>query len=119
MAERNITFGKLISTARVRRGLTLTECASGIYKKDKSAISVQYLSDLEKDRRNPPSEFILRQLSERLEIPIEVLYFYSETFPSGIDKSVSQEQIIAAYHAFYEKLGQTGQSNGEPIIEAK
>jgi len=104
-SKEGLTFGKLISRARNRKGITLTECAALIYKSDGSSISVQYLSDLEKDRRNPPSELILRQFSTILNIPIEVLYFYSETFPSGLNKKVSQEQIVAAFQAFFEKLG--------------
>jgi transcriptional regulator with XRE-family HTH domain len=101
-----ITFGQLISRARIREGINLTECAAFILKDDGSAISVQYLSDLEKDRRNPPSEPLLKQFSTTLNIPIEVLYFYSETFPSGISKKVTEEQIVAAFRAFFEKLGQ-------------
>lgn len=104
-SENGITFGKLILEARTRKGISLTDCAAHIYKSDGTSISVQYLSDLEKDRRNPPSELILKQFSKLLDIPIEVLLFYSETFPSGLNKKVSQEQIIAAFRAFFEKLG--------------
>lgn len=100
-----MTFGNLISEARIRKGITLTDCANLIRKSDGTTISVQYLSDVEKNRRKPPSELILNQISTLLDIPIEVLYFYSETFPSGINKNVSQEKIISAFQGFFEKLG--------------
>ena len=103
--EEILTFGKLISEARKRKNITITDCAALINKTNGTSISVQYLSDLEKDRRNPPSELILKQLSDILNIPIVVLYFYSEKFPPGLSKKVSQEQIIAAYQAFFERLG--------------
>lgn len=108
--EEILTFGKLISEARKRKNITITDCAALINKTNGTPISVQYLSDLEKDRRNPPSELILKQLSEILNIPIVVLYFHSEKFPPGLNKKVSQEKIIEAFQAFFEKLGHTTNS---------
>jgi transcriptional regulator with XRE-family HTH domain len=98
------TFGQLISDARRRKNLSLKQCASLINKEDGTPISFQYLSEIENARRYPPSEFIMKELSKVLEIPIEVLYFHSKTIPSNINNDLSNDEIVFAYRDFLTKL---------------
>ncbi|HEX8370608.1 MAG TPA: helix-turn-helix transcriptional regulator [Pyrinomonadaceae bacterium] len=98
------TFGQLILDARRRKQLSLKQCASLINKEDGTPISFQYLSEIENARRYPPSEFIMEQLSKVLDIPIEVLYFHSNTIPSNINRNLSYEEIVPAYRDFLSKL---------------
>jgi len=104
MKEKSITFGKIILAARKRKGLKLKDCAALILKEDGTPISIQYLSDIELDQRNPPSKNLVSQISATLEIPIEVLYFYAGIFPTNTNKNISQEKIITAYNDFVKTL---------------
>ena len=61
-------FGQVISKARKEKGLTLKDLASMIFKEDGKTISPQYLNDIEHNRRHPPGEYILEQLSMILEL---------------------------------------------------
>jgi transcriptional regulator with XRE-family HTH domain len=106
MKESDLTFGKIILEARRRKGLKLKECAPLILKEDNTSISIQYLNDIENGRRKPPAEFIVKQLSELLDIPIEVLYFYAGIFPKTLEQNLDQKQIIAAYKDFVKTLSQ-------------
>ena len=99
-------FGQIILEARKSKDLSLKQCASLIYKEDGSPISFQYLSEIENARRNPPSEFIMKQLADVLEIPVEVLYYYSKILPSDIDARPSKDTIVVAYRDFLSKLQQ-------------
>lgn len=98
-------FGKLISDARKKANLSQKELAAQIKKEDGEAISAQYLNDIEKGRRNPPSEFILKQLSEVLSIDIHLLYFRAGEIPEELrDKLTSDETIVTAYRMFRRKI---------------
>lgn len=98
------TFGKYIAKARRRKGLNLRECASMIQKEDGTPISFQYLNDVEKNRRRPPSEHIIKQISAVLDLPEEALYLYARMFPANVDISASPELIVTAYREFVQKL---------------
>jgi transcriptional regulator with XRE-family HTH domain len=100
------TFGQLILDARRKKNLSLKQCAALVNKEDGTPISFQYLSEIENARRNPPSEFIMKQLSKVLDIPIELLYFHSKTIPSNIDSNLSNDKIVFAYRDFLSKLHQ-------------
>ena len=106
MNEKAKTFGKIILEARRKKGLNLKECAALVIKDDGKTISLQYLSDLEKDHRNPPSETVLRSLSKVLDIPLVVLYYHSDKLPPGLDKRVSNDTIVEAFQTFSERLHQ-------------
>lgn len=98
------TFGTVISEARKNKKLNLRECAALILKEDNKPISFQYLNDLENDRRNSPSEHIIKQISKALEIPIEVLYFHAKIFPKYTNNNASEAAIITAYQNFAKSL---------------
>lgn len=106
MDLRDIKFGKIILEARKNKGLKLKDCAPLILKEDGTPISIQYLNDIENGRRKPPSEYLVKQISDLLDIPIEVLYFYAGIFPGTLDQNINQEQIVEAYKAFVKTLSQ-------------
>lgn len=96
------TFGRIISAARKEIGLSQKQLAADIKKEDGEPISAQYLNDIEHDRRNPPSEFITRQLAGILKLNEDYLLFVAGTFPEdirqiGIDKP---ETVSRAFRVF-------------------
>lgn len=106
MSDRERTFGEIVFEARKNKDLNLRQCAALILKEDNTPISFQYLNDLEMNRRKPPSEHIIKQISTVLDIPIELLYFYAGVFPKDINKNADKTQIIEAYKNFAKSLSQ-------------
>jgi transcriptional regulator with XRE-family HTH domain len=78
------TFGKFISAARKKAGLTQRALASKLKRDDGESISFQYLNDIELDRRSPPGPWLLAQISEILKIPMDVLYYRARVFPDDL-----------------------------------
>lgn len=78
------TFGKIISERRKTLGLSQKELATRIKKDDGVAISAQYLNDIEHDRRNPPSEFMIEQLAQELNFEKDFLCLVAGTVPQDI-----------------------------------
>jgi transcriptional regulator with XRE-family HTH domain len=99
-----MTFGQLIADARKKANLSQKELAALLKKEDGQPISPQYLNDIEHDRRNPPSEHLIQQLAEKLDIEPDLLYFYARQLPADIPTSVEQGKVIAAYKAFRREL---------------
>ena len=97
-----MTFGKAISEARKVKKLSQKQLASLILKEDGTAISPQYLNDIERDRRNPPGEFLISQFARILEVPEEYFFFLANEIPpkyrqTGADNPM---QILEAFEAF-------------------
>src|SRR3546814_7067475 len=62
-------FGRQISKARKAKALSQKELAAKIMKEeDGTAISPQYLNDIEHDRSSPTSDHLIRQFAELLNI---------------------------------------------------
>ena len=104
-----MTFGEVITEARKNKKLSQKEVAARTRKEDSSAISAQYLNDIEHDRRNPPSEYIVRQLADTLGLELDYLLFLAGRFPSDVlEMPRDQEGIRTAMKAFRRSL--SGQS---------
>ena len=100
-----MTFGEAITQARKDKKLSQKQVAAGTLKEDGQAISAQYLNDIEHDRRNPPSEYIVRQLADTLELDLDYLLFLAGRFPSDVlEMSRDQEGIKTAMKAFRSSL---------------
>lgn len=98
-------FGQIISEARKKANLSQKELAAKIKKEDGQPISPQYLNDIERDRRNPPSDYLMGQFSKVLNVKEEVLYYHAGELPPGDqDSSADQEKIVEAYKAFRKVL---------------
>lgn len=100
-----MTFGEAITRARKDKRLSQKQVAAGTLKEDGQAISAQYLNDIEHDRRNPPSEYIVRQLANALDLDLDYLLFLAGRFPADVlEMSRDQEGIKTAMKAFRSSL---------------
>ena len=100
-----MTFGEAITLARKDRKLSQREVAAETRKDDGNPISAQYLNDIEHDRRNPPGEFITRQLAEMLELDSDYLLFLAGRWPSDLrELSGDPEGVTSAIKAFRSTL---------------
>ena len=63
------------------------------------------MNDIEHDRRNPPSEDMIKQFAKQLKLQVEILFYLSGKLPEDLQNpSVEQEKIVAAYQAFRKAL---------------
>ncbi len=102
-------FGEAITQARKDKKLSQKQVAAGTLKEDSRPISAQYLNDIEHDRRNPPSEHIVRQLANILDLDLDYLLFLAGRFPSDmLEMSRDREGITTAMKAFRRNLSGQG-----------
>ena len=100
-----MTFGEAITQARKDNQLSQKQVAARTLKEDGMAISPQYLNDIEHDRRNPPGEYIVRQLADTLDLELDYLLFLAGRFPSDVlEMSRDEEGIKMAMRAFRRSL---------------
>ena len=78
------TFGRIIADARKALGMSQKELAARTRKEGGGAISPQYLNDIEHDRRNPPSEYIIEQLTGHLGLSKEHLIAAAGLWPTDL-----------------------------------
>jgi transcriptional regulator with XRE-family HTH domain len=103
------TFGRTLADARRQAGLSQRELAARILKDDGEPISPQYLNDLERDRRNPPSPTLLKQFAAALNLPTDYLDFLAGQLPDDLRSgNYAPEEVAAAFHAFRRSLGSGG-----------
>lgn len=101
------TFGQIIAEARKALGLSQKDLAAKVRKEDGEPISPQYLNDIEHDRRNPPSEFIIEQLAKHLKLLKDPLMAAAGMWPTDIrDKlrGADPKTIEQAFTAFRKVL---------------
>ena len=104
-----MTFGEAITKTRKDKKLSQKQVAAGTRKEDGDAISAQYLNDIEHDRRNPPSEYIVRQLAESLDLDLDYLLFLAGRLPSDmLELSRDRQDISSAMKAFRRNLSGQG-----------
>jgi len=96
------TFGTLISEARRAKHLSQKDLAAKVKKEDGQAISAQYLNDIEHDRRNPPSEFLIAQMAELLGISKDGLLLAAGTIPEELQRiaRAKPDEVGEAFKAF-------------------
>jgi transcriptional regulator with XRE-family HTH domain len=103
------SFGRTLADARRQAGLSQRELAARILKDDGEPISPQYLNDLERDRRNPPSPTLLKQFAAALDLPTDYLDFLAGQLPDDLRSgNYAPEEVAAAFHAFRRSLGSGG-----------
>ena len=101
------TFGRIIADARKALGMSQKDLAARTCKEGGDAISPQYLNDIEHNRRNPPSEFIIGQLASHLGLSKEHLIAAAGLWPTDLREKLPQsdpEQIEKAFTAFRRAL---------------
>lgn len=100
-----MSFGRVIADARKSLGLSQRDVASRIKKEEGGTISPQYLNDLERDRRNPPSDFLISQFARELKLPQEYLHFVAGEFPAEFrGMAAAPDRVEDAFRAFRKSL---------------
>lgn len=102
-----MSFGEIIVDARKRLKISQKELADRIKKEDGEPISAQYLNDIERDRRNPPSEYLIRQFAKELNLSRDYLIAAAGTLPSEYKRLVKDstpQAVEAAFQAFRKKI---------------
>lgn len=97
-----VTFGSYIAEARKALQMSQKELAQCILREeDEQPISPQYLNDIERDRRNPSSEHLIRQFAKILKIDADYLHYLAGKLPEEIrQKNLSEEAVKQAFMAF-------------------
>jgi transcriptional regulator with XRE-family HTH domain len=101
------SFGSLIASARKELKLSQKELAEKILKEDGQAITPQYLNDIEHDRRNPSSDFLVKQFAKVLKVSVDVLMGLAGALTEEDRKRVQKarpEQVENAFVAFRKAL---------------
>lgn len=97
------TFGEQISEGRKKKGWSQKELAAKVLKEDGTAISPQYLNDIERDRRGAPSDQLILAFAEVLGLEKDLLFYSAgEVSPDLRDRD--SEQVKAAILAFRQTL---------------
>lgn len=96
-----MTFGEVIADLRTKRGLTLRELARQVLKEDGKPISFQYLSDVENDSRNPPSDYLIDKLASVLKVSRNLLFIHARRIPQDLPlTSITESEADKIYTAF-------------------
>jgi transcriptional regulator with XRE-family HTH domain len=108
-----MSFGQFIADARKKAKISQKSFAGMIKKEDGTSISPQYLNDIERDRRNPPNEYILKQIAEQLDLSLDYLHYLAGKLPDDVlQENSGPEQVNEAFRAFRSTL-QNKQINNE------
>jgi transcriptional regulator with XRE-family HTH domain len=102
-----MSFGEIISKARKRAQLSQKQLAERIKKEDGEAISPQYLNDIERDRRNPPSEYLISQFARELRLSKDYLLAAAGSLPSDLKKLIEdsdQQAVDRAFQSFRKQI---------------
>ncbi len=102
------TVGEAISRARKDLGISQKELARRIKKEGGSPISPQYLNDIERDRRNPPSSYLLDRFAEELGLPHDYLHFLARQLPEDIDPGDYEPGRVESAFKAFRKVLETG-----------
>lgn len=96
------TFGAYIAEARKRLKMSQKELAALILREeDQQPISPQYLNDIEHDRRNPSSDYLIQQFAKVLKIDADYLHYLAGKLPDEIrQRHLSEDAVKAAFTAF-------------------
>jgi transcriptional regulator with XRE-family HTH domain len=79
-----MTFGNLIAEERKKAKLSQKELAALVKREDGTPISPQYLNDIERDRRNALSDFLIEQFAKALKIDAARLYYWAKKIPDDV-----------------------------------
>lgn len=104
-----MTFGQIIAEARKKAGISQKELAERILKEDGEPISPQYLNDIERDRRNPPSEFLIARFAKELKLSKNYLMLAAGTLPKEVVEELGdsdQNDVERAFQAFRRQIKQ-------------
>jgi transcriptional regulator with XRE-family HTH domain len=102
-----MSFGQIIAEVRKKLGMSQKQLAERVKKEDGEPISPQYLNDIERDRRNPPSEYLIGQFAKQLKLSKDYLMLAAGTLPEEDKQKLSDsnpEAVERALQAFRKQL---------------
>lgn len=103
--EDEMTFGQVVAAERKKRGMSQKGLAARVLKEDGIPITPQYLNDVERDRRNPPSERLIEQIAAALDLEPEYLFYLAGQIPPQYrDGHHPRENVRDAFVAFRREL---------------
>lgn len=96
------TFGSFILRTRKEKGISQKDLALRVLREeDGKPISPQYLNDIERDRRNPTSDHLIKQFASVLDLPAEYLFYLAGTFPQEVRTAGARpEDVVQFFNAF-------------------
>jgi len=96
------TFGGFIAGARKELGLSQKQLAQQILREeDGTPISPQYLNDIERDRRSPTSDHLLRQFVKVLKVDPDYLHYLAGKLPEELRRrNLSEQDVKTGFMAF-------------------
>ena len=97
------TFGHAISMARKGKGWALKDLASRVLREDGNAISLQYLNDIEHDRRSPTSDHLIRQFATLLSVDEGFLFVLAGKIPDEMRRNATDQQTIVEAFANFRR----------------
>jgi len=114
MTTEGPTFGQTISKARKAKSLSQKDLAGIILKEeDGTAISPQYLNDIEHDRRRPSSDHLIRQFAKALDLQEDLLFVLAGKIPDDVRKRVrNTEQAAMAFMSFRTSITKSRMPHG-------
>jgi len=105
------TFGVAVSVARKALQISQKELAARVLKEDGTAITPQYLNDIEHDRRSPTTDQMVAALAQALDQDPEYFFVLAgKVHPEDIRKAAaaSPERVREAVLAFRRSLDKDG-----------
>ena len=97
----HLTLGNVIAEHRKKLNLSQKELAAEIRNDDGEPISPQYLNDIERDRRAPKADSLLKQFAKILKLDAEYLLYLNGLFPEKErNHKLSEDQFKKAMVAF-------------------
>jgi len=107
MAE-ELKFGGVIAEARKKLGLSQKQLAEKILREDSEPISPQYLNDIERDRRSPSSDHMVKEFAKALKLEADYLHYLNGRFPEPERHTkLSPQQFEKAMVAFRKPEGKS------------
>ncbi|MCO6432235.1 MAG: helix-turn-helix transcriptional regulator [Deltaproteobacteria bacterium] len=104
--KNELTFGQVVAAARKKLEWSQKELAEKVLREDGEPISPQYLNDIERDRRAPTSDHMIKQFADVLKLDKDYLHYLNGRFPEDIRRAkVTQDDFKAAMTAFRKKVG--------------
>jgi transcriptional regulator with XRE-family HTH domain len=103
MSSIEVTFGRAIAIARKAKGLSQKDLAAIILKEDGTAISPQYLNDIEHDRRSPTSDHLIAQFSKVLQKDTGYLFVLAGKIPEEIRRTHASEAKVSRVFANFRR----------------
>ena len=102
-----MSFGQIIAEGRKKLEISQKTLAARIKKEDGEPISPQYLNDIERDRRNPPSEYLIAQFAKELGLSEDYLVLAAGAIPRELAVRLSDsdpQTVERAFRAFRKTI---------------